>query len=282
MKEYMKEYTKEYTKECEEESVVARELRKHGYFIEDTLGNGTTAIVLQVADRKTGKQFACKIGTRRDWLLPEADLLERLQHPIFPEFFECWEDDGMVFLVMEYLEGKDLQAFLDAGRTFTEEDCIRIALELADGLGYLHDLNPQVIYRDLKPENILMDGQGRIHLVDLGAAAAPNGWIIGTPGYAAPELRDSCPGPTADIYALGIVMRRMSEGEKLSRAWRKLLATCTSIQSGDRIPGMHELRMELSQLTSQKRYFPSMFVWGKRKQVFYKKNIWLSGHKMQV
>ena len=271
-------------KEEEKVRFLTRELKAHGYQIEGHLGTGATAEVLLVAEQETGKRFACKTGTRREWLLPEAELLAGLRHPIFPDFYQCWEREGRVFVVMEYLAGQNLQELLEAGKEFDEEEWFRIALELAGGLAYLHDLMPPVVYCDLKPENILLDEEGSPRLVDLGAAAAPKGWLIGTPGYAAPEQCTCHPGPAADIYAMGMVLKELAGGQRMSRNRRRLLEHCTRTLPQERIPGMHELIRELSALRqrSRKGWLAGRWPGRSKKAVFYEKNLWLSQYKMQV
>lgn len=97
------------------------------------------------------------------------------------------------------------------------QESVRILLETADGLRYLHERQPVIIYRDLKPENLILSAKGRVRLVDLGTAALQKGWKVWNEAYRLPEEEIAYlePAPQEDIYGLGILAFKMM-GEKLS------------------------------------------------------------------
>lgn len=265
-------------------------LQKRGYQVERLLGKGTTAVVYLVRDERSGSPFACKTGTVLEWLLPEAELLADLCHPLFPRFHEYWCTDSYAFLVMEYVEGRSLQDFLQEGAGMETEEALGMVIQLADGIGVLHNREPMVLYRDLKPENIMLSFDGRVRLIDLGGAAVGGGLCMGTPGYAAPEqLRreHEKEGPATDVYALGRLLERLLVGKRIPRGLRMLLKQCQNQDPGLRIPGTGEWISALlpyyqPEKTGRKRG-------GKRRKrcfgpvavLSYRKNIWKSEYKGQ-
>lgn len=270
-----------------EETVAFSALKKKQYLIKKILGRGATSVVYLVEDQRNGQLYACKVSDRKEWITPEAELMQRITHPLFPQRRDAWCDEEAAYLVMEYINGETMRSLLDAGKQFCIEECLQITLALADGLGYLHDLKEPVIYRDLKPDNILLEPNGKIRLIDLGAAAAPKGWRIGTPGYAAPEQRimeedrgsTSEPGPATDVFALGVLLRQLVQGRETASALLEIAERCTEVLPGKRIPGMHELRRELSRYDMS----PGMRRKGRRKAggPYYSKNIWMSHYKSE-
>ena len=115
--------------------------------------------------------------SHRERFLREARAVNRINHPNIVEITDFGEDGGLVFLVMEYVEGESLQTALAPGR-FDLVRAVRIALQIASALGRAHELG--VIHRDLKPENVLLllrDGADFAKLTDFGIAK-----IVDAPG----------------------------------------------------------------------------------------------------
>ncbi len=123
----------------------------------------------------------------------EADLLATLSHPAIPRIYDYFTHESSSYLVMEFIEGKDLEAMLrEADDFFPEDKVISWAVELCDTLTYLHGHQPQpVIFRDMKPSNIMIDHHAHIRLIDFGIARVfqpgQKGTMIGTEGYSPPE-----------------------------------------------------------------------------------------------
>lgn len=202
-------------------------LRKHGYHVLALLGKGATSEVFCVREESSGRNFACKIcreqalhqqaSVQRKLFEREAALLRETAHPLFPVWKDDWETEGVGFLVMEYVMGASLEHFLERRKRCIGE-AVRIGLELADGLGYLHEKVPSVLYRDLKACHVIIQADGRVKLLDLGAAciSEESGRSrAGTPGYAAPEqLMERDRAETAsDVYALGKLLHFMLTGK---------------------------------------------------------------------
>lgn len=209
--------------------VQSHELEKRGYQRLFPVGSGATSKVYCVKSVKTGKNYACKISTRKELLESEAALMKELKHPLFPAFIEFWQSEEAAYLLMEYIAGQQLSQLLKRRGRMSQKMAVDAALELADGLKFLQEFDPPVIYRDLKPENILVQNNGRIRLTDLGAACQVGREAVtregeygedtvpciyaGTPGYAAPEQwKSKGVDERSDIYAMGMVLLFMLTG----------------------------------------------------------------------
>jgi eukaryotic-like serine/threonine-protein kinase len=146
----------------------------------------------------------------------EASLLATLSHPGIPKIYDFFSEDGRVYLVLEYIEGSDLEALLDERQAPVEEQvALRWAMEICDVLSYLHSRRPQpIIFRDLKPSNIMVDlSRDKITLIDFGIAKTlqtdRKGTMIGTEGYSPPEQYRGLSEPRGDIYALGATLHHL-------------------------------------------------------------------------
>lgn len=145
----------------------------------------------------------------------EADLLATLSHPSIPRIFDYFTEDNSSYLVMEFIEGKDLEALLrDSEGSMPEDQVIGWAIELCDVLSYLHNHQPQpVIFRDMKPSNVMVDHHGHIRLIDFGIARVfqpgEKGTMIGTEGYSPPEQYRGEASPQGDLYALGATLHHL-------------------------------------------------------------------------
>ncbi|HEY9724337.1 MAG TPA: ABC transporter substrate-binding protein [Oscillatoriaceae cyanobacterium] len=147
----------------------------------------------------------------------EADFLATLKHPGIPEVYDRFTESNRHYLVMEYINGTDLEArLLEKGTPFEENEVIGWMIQCLDVLSYLHHQKPPIIYRDMKPANVITTEWGKVSLVDFGIARFFNpvsrGTMIGTQGYAPPEQYRGQVEPRSDIYALGATMHYMLTG----------------------------------------------------------------------
>ena len=146
----------------------------------------------------------------------EAGLLATLQHPAIPKVYDFFEENGKVYLVLEFIPGKDLETVLEEhGKPLDEERVARWALQICDVLSYLHNHKPEpIVFRDMKPSNVMVVGDDRIVLIDFGIARTLNrsdrkGTMIGTEGYSPPEQYRGIAEPVGDIYALGATLHHL-------------------------------------------------------------------------
>lgn len=185
-----------------------------------------------VRDQKTGgevprtaKLVAIKcfrVGTAKSWkdvelAEREARTLASLEHPKLPRYFEHFEEDGALYLVMQKIEGESLASIRKNKRAMSAVDVTRMLEDIAEALRYLHARAPVVVHRDIKPGNIIRRPDGSFALVDFGAVRdrlKPTGGstVVGTFGYMAPEQFQGRAAPGSDVYGLGATAITMLTG----------------------------------------------------------------------
>ena len=197
------------------------------YQILGELGRGGMATVYRAYQPTLEREVALKVLP--DFLVEqpgfkarfhrEAVAVARLQHPNILSVFDHGEQDGVTYIVSEYVEGGTLAARL--GAPIQLDYCVRLLRPVADALDYAH--SEGVVHRDVKPSNILLDRRGVPILSDFGLARVAEsaeserltqtGAMVGTPTYMAPEqCAGHEAGPPADIYALGVIAFEMITG----------------------------------------------------------------------
>lgn len=145
----------------------------------------------------------------------EADLLATLSHPSIPRIYDYYTHKNSLYLVMEFIDGKDLEAIVHETDDFLPvEQVIKWALELCDVLTFLHHHKPEpLVFRDMKPSNVMVDQHDQIRLIDFGIARifqpGQKGTMIGTEGYSPPEQYRGEASPAGDIYALGATLHHL-------------------------------------------------------------------------
>ncbi len=145
----------------------------------------------------------------------EANLLATLDHRAIPRIYDYFTLNERSYLVMEYINGKDLEALINDTDGFIEQErLITWAIELCDVLSFLHNHKPEpIIFRDMKPSNVMINAQAHVILVDFGIAkpfqSGQKGTMIGTEGYSPPEQYRGEATPLADIYALGATLHHV-------------------------------------------------------------------------
>ena len=145
----------------------------------------------------------------------EANLLATLEHPAIPRIYDYFSHNERSYLILEFVNGKDLEAVLnETEELIPQEKIIRWGVELCDVLSYLHDHKPEtIIFRDMKPSNVMIDQFNHVVLIDFGIAkpfqGVQRGTMIGTEGYSPPEQYRGEATPLADIYALGATLHHL-------------------------------------------------------------------------
>jgi serine/threonine protein kinase len=193
------------------------------YEIERLLGGGGMGMVYLAHDQRLANR-ACAVKEMVDHFIDqqqrieaneyfarEADTLAQLKHAAIPAITDRFDDQNRHYLVMEYIEGRNLEEEIAVrGGPLPEGLIIDIARQLCDVLAYLHGSTPPVVYRDMKPSNVMLTPRGRVVLVDFGIArlfkSARKGTMIGTLGFAPPEQYQGAVDPRSDIYSLGATL----------------------------------------------------------------------------
>ncbi|HKV56463.1 MAG TPA: serine/threonine-protein kinase [Candidatus Binataceae bacterium] len=193
------------------------------YAIERLIGGGGMGMVYLARDQRLSRR-PCAIKEMVDHFIDpqqrieaneyfarEADTLAQLKHSAIPAITDRFDDQNRHYLVMEYVEGRNLEEELAVrGGPFPEGLAVDIARQLCDVLAYLHGLTPPIVYRDMKPSNVMLTANGRVVLVDFGIArlfkAQRKGTMIGTLGFAPPEQYQGIADPRSDIYSLGATL----------------------------------------------------------------------------
>ncbi len=145
----------------------------------------------------------------------EANLLASLDHRAIPRIYDYFSLNERSYLILEYINGKDLEKLINDTPDFISEDrVVRWTMELCDVLLYLHSHKPEpIIFRDMKPSNVMINAQDHAILVDFGIAKqfqyGQKGTMIGTEGYSPPEQYRGEAGPVADLYALGATLHHL-------------------------------------------------------------------------
>jgi len=235
-------------------------MREWGYEQKNLVGKGAFAEVYRVKQFTTGEIMACKVSNEREMLRKEAEILQRVKHPLFPRFYEYREVPEGAFLFMEYVQGMTLQKMVEQRKRLTQKQAIRIATILAEGLLYLHEQTPSILFRDLKPGNIIIREDGAVKLLDFGSAdmgGTSLHVVTGTEGYAAPEQWkdtvhvDKC----SDVYALGKILYFMLGKGKVERWLSDLLEDCVRREPRERVPDMRCFLSRLKRKVREKHQF---------------------------
>ncbi|MCB6415390.1 protein kinase [Faecalimonas umbilicata] len=158
----------------------------------------------------------------------EADILKRLHHTYLPQVYDFLNVGNSIYTVIEYIEGRDLQYYLDLQYTFPEELVRKWLWQMAEVLEYLHSQHPPILHSDIKPGNIMITGTGDICLIDFNISldGETSRDVKGiSPWYAAPEQYERAMhvlkgqedhivlDGRMDIYSLGAVFYRVMSGQ---------------------------------------------------------------------
>ena len=149
----------------------------------------------------------------------EALSTTQLIHPNIVSVYDVDEDDGLQYIVMEYIQGRDLKKFIQEKGQLSLEDVIHIMSQILSAMALAHQ--NRIIHRDIKPQNLLIDSDNVIKVTDFGIAIAlsetsltQTNSLLGSVHYMSPEqARGSIPTIKSDIYALGIVLYELVTGK---------------------------------------------------------------------
>jgi eukaryotic-like serine/threonine-protein kinase len=199
------------------------------YEITGILGRGGMGVVYRAEDKRIGRQVAIKTLTENFSGQPE--MLERfyreaqagiLQHPNIVIVYDLGDEDGVPFIVMEFVSGDPLDKLIASGRHISLIEKLSIIEQVCAALGYAHHRG--VVHRDIKPANVMVQQDGVAKLVDFGIARVQGssseggltrtGNVIGTIHYIAPErLRGKPFDGRSDIFSTGVMLYLLLTGQ---------------------------------------------------------------------
>jgi tetratricopeptide (TPR) repeat protein len=202
------------------------------YRILGRIGEGGMGTVYRAEDPELQRVIALKVprfdgperyrATATKRFLREARAAAQVRHPHVCPIHDVGEQEGVPFVVMDYVEGQSLADRLDGQNRYEDPaEAVRLVRQVAEALEAVHAKG--LVHRDLKPGNILLDTCGRAILTDFGLARSEqdgehltaDGALVGTPAYMAPEQASLAAGPVgpwSDIYSLGVVLYQMLSG----------------------------------------------------------------------
>lgn len=182
------------------------------YLAHDTILDRDVAIKILRGDLSNDEKFVRRFQR-------EALAASSLSHPNIVEMYDVGEDNGIYYIVMEYVEGKTVKQLVKKRGSLTLSEALDIMLQLTDGISHAHD--SYIIHRDLKPQNILIQDDGQIKITDFGIAMALNSTqltqtnsVMGSVHYLPPEQALG-KGATirSDIYSMGILFYELLTGK---------------------------------------------------------------------
>jgi serine/threonine-protein kinase len=184
----------------------------HGAIYAGVDSQGNTYAIKEMLDRFTDQRERAEALNR---FRAEVQLLQKLNHPRIPRVYSHFIDRGHSYLVMDLVDGEDLEQIVEREGHISEARVLGWAIQICNVLEYLHQRG--LIYRDMKPSNVMVDHKDqRIKIVDFGIAntfkPAEAGQPVGTQGYSPPEQYQGFATPASDIYALGATLHHLLTG----------------------------------------------------------------------
>jgi serine/threonine protein kinase len=199
------------------------------YRIQSLLGTGGMGSVYLAVHTQLGRRIAIKVihpslarnPVVRERFRNEAAALSHLQHPSIVTLYDYSEEEDALYLFMEYVEGKTLDAYIQTETgPIPEDKAVPLFARLLDAVAYAHDRG--VIHRDIKPSNLMVDQSGNAKILDFGIAKimgqgldglTKEGTRMGTVLYMSPEqVRGDVLDKRSDVYALGVTLFQILTG----------------------------------------------------------------------
>ncbi len=231
---------------------MADALTKAGrYEVVRELGRGSMGIVYQGYDPVIGRTIAIKtmltegltsqeFGEFKARFQREAQAAGVLSHPNIVNVFDYGEDSGILYLIMEYLEGKSLEKLVEGQNILPIETIIPMYDQVCSALDHAHQHG--IVHRDIKPANIMVLANGLVKVTDFGIAKmvsmgmTQTGRVLGTPNYMSPEqVKGRQVDGRSDIFSLGIILYDLVTGE-MPFAGQNITTVIYKIINEDPIP----------------------------------------------
>lgn len=194
------------------------------YEIIAKIGAGGMSDVYKAKDHVLGRFVAIKVLKQEfaddvnfvTKFRSEAQSAAGLEHPNIVNIYDVGSEDGIHYIVMEYVEGITLKTYIEKKRQLSYKETISIAIQVGRGIEAAHNKN--IVHRDIKPQNIIISTEGKVKVTDFGIARAAtsntiHSDVMGSVHYSSPEqARNGFVDFKSDIYSLGIVMYEMVTG----------------------------------------------------------------------
>lgn len=231
------------------------------YHIEELLGQGGMSAVYKANDPNLKRVVAIKLI--HSHLASDAQFIQRfeeeasavasLRHPNIVQVFDFNTDDGIYYMVLEFIPGETLQDHIRRltvqNRKIPLTQAIKLIINMCDALAYAHQRG--MVHRDIKPANIMLDLYGQAILMDFGIVKimggsnhTATGAVVGTARYMSPEMiRAEPPDPRSDIYSLGVTLYEMLSGQAPYNADSAM--TLMMMHLNDPIPDPRLLRSDI-------------------------------------
>ena len=216
-----------------------------GYELEEEIGRGSMGMVYRGRQIALGREVAIKVLSRalaRDAsyvarFIREAQIIAGLNHPHIVQIFDAGQQNGLLYFVMEYIQGPTIASLLHLDGAIPQHLAAEYAAQIAEALDSAYR-ERNVIHRDIKPENLMLDRWGKIKVMDFGLARATGlqkitiaKTLVGSIYYASPEqIWGHTLDNRSDIYALGVVLYEMVSGQRpfVGRSLPELTQAITS------------------------------------------------------
>ncbi len=190
----------------------------------------------------------------------EAELLARIDHPDIVKVLDYFVEGGRNYLLMDYIPGQDLRQFVKQNGAQRESTVVDWGIQIVGLMKYLHELDPPIIHRDLTPDNLVLREDGKIVLIDFGAAnefiSKGTGTFVGKQSFISPEQFRGKACTQSDIYAFGCTLFYLLTAKepealetsspracdpKISDELDELVQSCTQLEARDRFQSASQL-----------------------------------------
>ena len=203
------------------------------------LGRGGMGAVFQATQRSLNRPVAIKVlpanlmedddANFAARFRQEALTMAKLTHPGIVSVFESGEAGGLLYIVMEFVDGTDVARMIASEGKLASEVATKLLTQVCDALHYAHERG--VVHRDIKPANLLLTRDGTVKIADFGLAKHHDDALlgltktnvaVGTPDFLAPEAwtPNTAPDRRSDVYSLGVTLYQMLTGEVPRGLWK--------------------------------------------------------------
>lgn len=237
------------------------------YQVEKELGKGAMGVVYLGADPKINRTVAIKtmaisqefaadeVEEVKQRFFREAETAGRLTHPNIVTIFDAGEEQDLAYIAMEFLQGRDLEAYTKADNLLPMTTVMDLVAMAAEALDYAHQQN--VVHRDIKPANIMYEPEtGSMKITDFGIARITDssktktGMVLGTPSYMSPEqLAGQRVDGRSDLFSLGVMLFELITGQQPFDG--ESIATLMFKIANEKHPRLTDLRPEAPECLNQ-------------------------------